>query len=85
MLMMREDYDGAAKVLSEAKALSPKNLQVQRMIIQLARINPKIGPAASHGVLDKVHRPNSAIVAALRIDKADILIALNKDAGQREA
>ena len=35
MLMMREDYDGAAKVLAEAKALSPKNLQVQRMIIRL--------------------------------------------------
>lgn len=77
MMMMREDYDGAAKVLSEAKTLSPKNLQVQRMIIQLARINPKIGPAKAMEFLAKV-QAQFGDVAALRLDKADILIALSK-------
>ena len=45
MMMMHEDFDGAAKALTEAKNLSPKNLLVQRTIIQLARLNPKVGPA----------------------------------------
>lgn len=77
MMMMREDYDGAAKVLADAKAGAPKNLQVQRMIIQLARINPKIGPTKAMEFLTKV-QAQFGDVAALRIDKADILIAMSK-------
>ena len=77
MMMMREDYDGAAKVLQQAKIDAPNNLQVQRMIIQLARVNPKIGPVKAMEFLGKV-QAQFGDVAAVRIDKADILIALSK-------
>jgi len=78
MMIMREDYDGAAKLLAEAKTLSPKNLQVQRLIIQLARVNPKIGPEKAMEYLTRV-QSQFGDGPALRTDKADILIALNKD------
>ncbi len=83
LMIMREDFDGAAKLLGEAKNLSPKNLQVHRMIIQLARINPKIGPERAAEVLKKVVA-EFGDQSALRIDKADILIQLNKDQQDKE-
>jgi tetratricopeptide (TPR) repeat protein len=83
VMMMREDYDGAAKLLGEAKALSPQNLQVQRMIIGLARVNSKYGPARAMDVLNKTI-DQFGDLPALRIDKADILIQLNKGEENRE-
>lgn len=76
--MLGEDYEAAAKYLIEADKLSPKNLQINRFKVALARVNPKIGPEKAMGYLQKVveqfgDQPN------LRLDKADILITLNKD------
>jgi tetratricopeptide (TPR) repeat protein len=83
MLVMREDYDGAAKLLGEARSLSPKNLQVHRAIIQLARINPKVGPAKAMEVLNRTVNEFGDL-PSLRLDKADILIQLNKNEEDKE-
>jgi tetratricopeptide (TPR) repeat protein len=83
IMMMREEYDNAAKLLAEAKALSPKNLQVRRLIIQLARMNSKIGPDRAGKLLESTVAEFGDL-PALRIDKADILIQLNKDQQDKE-
>lgn len=76
--MMRQDYDGAAKILLEAEKTTPKNLQIQRFKLQLARMNPKIGPEKALQYWQKVV-DEFRDQPGLRLDKADILIALNKD------
>jgi tetratricopeptide (TPR) repeat protein len=78
LLIMREDFDAAARLLNEANRDDPENLTIHRLGLQLARVNPKIGPqralARWQQVVDKFgDQP------LLRIDKADILIALHKD------
>jgi cellulose synthase operon protein C len=83
VMMMREEYDGAAKLLGEAKKLSPKNLQVNLMIIGLARTDPKIGPARAMEVLNRTIEQLGDL-PVLRLAKADILIQLNKDQSDRE-
>jgi tetratricopeptide (TPR) repeat protein len=83
MLVMRQDYDGAAKLLGEARNLSPKSLPVHRSIIQLARINPKVGPAKAMEVLNRTVEQFGDL-PALRLDKADILIQMNKSEQDRE-
>ena len=78
LMIMSEDFDAAAKTLSEALRLSPKNLTVHRLVISLARLNPKIGPEKALARWQKAVN-DFGDVAALRLDKADILIALHKD------
>ena len=36
VMMMREEYDAAGKLLAEANKLSPKNLQIMRTAVGLA-------------------------------------------------
>jgi tetratricopeptide (TPR) repeat protein len=76
--MLGEDYEGAAKFLSEANRLAPKNLQINRFKVQLARLHPKVGPEKAMNVLETVVK-EFGDQPALRLDKADILITLNKD------
>ncbi|MCI0334322.1 MAG: tetratricopeptide repeat protein [Planctomycetes bacterium] len=80
---MREDYAGARKLLAEAKKLEPKNVLIDRMLIQLARLDPKVGPAKA---LQLWQRTVDQIgdQPALRLDKADILIALHADKPNKE-
>lgn len=77
--MVRGDYDSAAKHLIEADKLSPKNLKINRAKIQLARMNSKIGPEKALEYLTKNVEPQFGDLPELRLDKADILISLNKD------
>jgi tetratricopeptide (TPR) repeat protein len=81
--MTREDYEGAAKYLIQADKLSPNNLQINRFKIQLARTNPKIGPAKALEYLQRVTK-QFGDQPSLRLDKADILIALSKDKQDKE-
>lgn len=81
--LVREDYNGANKLLDEANLLSPKNLQIYRFKIQVARANPQVGPVKALELLQKVV-DQFGDKAALRIDKADILIVLNKDKQDKE-
>lgn len=83
IMMMREDFDGTAKLLAEANQLSPKNLLVNRAAVTLARFNPKVGPAEAMKKLDKVVLQFGDL-PSLRLDKADILIVLNKDQQDKE-
>ena len=76
--MMRQDYDAAAKIVLEAEKADPKNLQIKRFKIQLARLNPKIGPEKALAYWQKVV-DEFGDQAGLRLDKADIIIALSKD------
>jgi tetratricopeptide (TPR) repeat protein len=83
LMIMDEKFDGARKLLKEANDLAPKNLMIHRMMVQLARLDPKVGPEKSLELLDKVVAQFDD-QPALRLDKADILIALkggepNKD------
>lgn len=83
MLIMREDFDGAAKLLGEAKQMAPENVQVRRLIVSLARLNPKVGPAKAMEVLNRTVE-EFGDSPALRLDKADILIQLNKGEQDKE-
>ncbi|HEX5471951.1 MAG TPA: tetratricopeptide repeat protein, partial [Lacipirellulaceae bacterium] len=76
--LSREDYENAAKYLIDADKLSPNNLDINRLKVQLARANPKIGPAKALEYLDRVIK-QFGDQPKLRLDKAEILIALNKD------
>ncbi len=78
LLVMREDFAGASKALADANRLSPKNLQIRRMAVQLVRLDPKRGPAEAMKLWTKVV-DEFGDQAPLRLDKADILIALHKD------
>ena len=53
------------------------------MIVQLARINPKVGPEKAMEVLKRVET-EFGDQPALRLDKADILIQMNKDQQDKE-
>ncbi len=83
IMMMSEDYDTAGKALAEANQLSPKNLQVMRAAVALARANPQMGPAVAMDRLSKVVAEFGDL-PALRVDKADILIQQNKDQQDKE-
>ncbi|HVT26803.1 MAG TPA: tetratricopeptide repeat protein [Lacipirellulaceae bacterium] len=76
--IMREDYDGAAQYLIQAGKRSPNDLRVNRLKIQLARLDPKIGPAKALEYLQKLIE-QLGDQPSLRLDKADILVSLNKD------
>lgn len=81
LMLMREDFDGANKALADANDLSPSNLQIWRMKVQLARLNPKEGPAKAMKLWETMAKQftDPKDQAKLRIDKADILIAMTAD------
>jgi len=83
LALMREDFDGATKALAEANGLSPNNLLVHRMAVQVARLNPKVGPAIALQRWQKVFE-QFGDSPVLRLDKADILIALNNSPEKKE-
>lgn len=78
LMMMRGDYEGASNALREADKASPKNLQIHRTAIQLARLNPKAGPEKAMELWNRVVK-EFGDSPALRIDKAEILIALHRN------
>lgn len=80
---MSEDYAGARKLLLEAQKIAPENIGVRRMLIQLTRLDPKLGPKKAlelyqQAVDDLGDSP------ALRLDKADILISLSAGETNKE-
>jgi tetratricopeptide (TPR) repeat protein len=79
--IVRQDYDLAAKIILAAEKDDPNNIQLQRFKIQLARINPKIGPEKALAYWQKVadQFKDEKDQPGLRLDKADILVALGKD------
>jgi tetratricopeptide (TPR) repeat protein len=79
---VNEDYDGARKLLLEAQKLAPENVAVRRMLIQLTRLDPKLGP---NKALELYQKTVAEIgdSPALRLEKADILISL-KDGTQNK-
>ncbi|MEX0612829.1 MAG: tetratricopeptide repeat protein, partial [Pirellulales bacterium] len=83
LMLMREDFEGAAKALAEANRLSPKNLQIHRMAVQLARMNPKAGPDQALKLWQKVV-DEFGDQPPLRLDKADILIVQSADQANKE-
>jgi cellulose synthase operon protein C len=83
LLLMREEYDAAAKILAEAKQIAPENLQIQRMMVQLTRVHPKAGPERALELWKKVVA-EFGDQPVLRLDKADILIAMNADQQNKE-
>lgn len=81
--LMAEDFDAATKTLADANKMSPDNLQVMRAAVALARVNPKLGPKVAMDRLNKVVA-KFGDEPSLRIEKADILIQLNKDQEDKE-
>jgi tetratricopeptide (TPR) repeat protein len=84
LLTMREDFNGARKLLNEAKELSPKNIVIERMLVQLARLDPKVGPAKAMELLQKAVG-EFGDQPTFRLDKADILIAASAKETNKEA
>jgi tetratricopeptide (TPR) repeat protein len=87
LLTMREDYAGANRMLDEARKLSKENVDIYRLKVQLARLDPKIGPDKALVLWQQVadHFKDPRIQPELRLDKADILIAQRgKNAEDRE-
>ena len=83
LLTLREEYDEASKMLAEANRLSPKNLLIHRLAVQLARVNPKVGPAKALTTWQKVV-DQFGDQPSLRLDKADILMALHRGLDKRD-
>jgi tetratricopeptide (TPR) repeat protein len=83
VMMTREDFDGASKALAEANKLTPNNLQIMRLAIAVARLNPKVGPAQAMERWKKVSQ-QFGDQPGLRLDKADILIQQYKDQQDKE-
>jgi tetratricopeptide (TPR) repeat protein len=81
LMLQRKDFDGATKAIREANDLYPENISISRLAIHIARLNPKMGPERAMSVWTKVAGafPKPEHQAVLRLDKADILIALNND------
>ncbi len=80
---MREDYVGARKLLNDAKKLAPENVLIDRMLIQLARLDPKVGPQKALTLWQRTVDKRGD-QPALRLDKADIIIALHADKPNKE-
>lgn len=76
--MMQENFDEAGRLLAEANNLSPHSLPVHRMKVQLDRLNPKLGPDQALNTWNKVVA-EFGDKALLRLDKADILIAMKNE------
>ncbi len=81
--LMREDFDRAAQIVLAAEKEDPKSLQLKRFKLQLARLNPKIGPAKALEYWQRL-ADEFGDLPGLRLDKADILISLNKDKADKE-
>jgi tetratricopeptide (TPR) repeat protein len=82
LLIGREDFDGAIQALSEAKKLRPDDLLIPRLYVQIFRLNPKAGPEKAMEQWQKMAnqlKDREDALAELRLDKADILIAMKKD------
>ncbi len=78
LALMQEDYDGAAKLITDARKDAPTNLRVLRMALALALANPKMGPQVAMNVWEKMSAQFGDL-PELRLDKATILLQLNKD------
>lgn len=78
LALMQEDYDGAAKLITDARKEAPDNLRVLRMALALALANPKMGPQVAMNVWEKM-TTQFGDLPELRIDKATILMQMNKD------
>jgi tetratricopeptide (TPR) repeat protein len=81
LMLSRKDYEGATQAIVEANKLSPKHLTIRRLAVHIARMNPKMGPERALDVWTKVAAefPETKYQPMLRLDKADILIAMKKD------
>jgi tetratricopeptide (TPR) repeat protein len=82
LLIVREDFAGARKALAEANKLKPNDLFIHRAIVQLTRVDPQAGPEKALKMWDTVaiqFKDQEQALAELRLDKADILMALKKD------
>ncbi len=78
MSMMREDFEAAGKALAEANRLSPDNLQIHRMRVQLAMAKPDAGSEQALKLWQRVV-DEFGDQPLLRLDKAGILIAMHAD------
>lgn len=81
MAAMRKDFKAASEALGEANKLAPNNFTIHRLAIGIARVNPAAGPEKAMQIWGTVAKKftEPEHQAALRLDKADILIAMKKD------
>ncbi len=82
MMMVGEDFAGARKALADANKLKPNDLLIHRALVQLTRVDPEAGPEKALKMWDSVaiqFKDQEQALADLRLDKADILMALKKD------
>ena len=82
-MMVREDFAGARKALADANKLKPNDLLIHRALCSCSRVNPQAGPEEGHENVETAwptsSRTRSTLLADLRLDKADILMAMKKD------
>lgn len=78
VMLMRKDYEAARRHLVEGRKKDPENLAIQRTAVALLRLDPSQGPARAMQLLDQVES-RFGDQAGLRLDRADLLIALNED------
>lgn len=76
--LTRQDYAGARNLLREADKNKPKNQQVYLALVSVARLDPKVGPAKAMEMWQRVAK-DFGDSAEMRLNKADILIALGGD------
>ncbi len=76
--LVQEDFDGARNLLREANRMDPDNVEVFRLLVQTTRFDPDQGPEKALAMLGKV-TDKFGDLPLLRLDKADLCIALNGD------
>jgi cellulose synthase operon protein C len=74
--LKRERFDEARKLLQEADELSPHNLQISMMAVEVLRADPKHGPATALKMLDRFVKEFDD-PPKLRLQRAQLLLQLN--------
>lgn len=78
VLVSRKKYDEARKMLLETYNASKDDRKVQRAVVRLVAVDPERGPSSAMKLLDRtVERFGDDW--QLRLDRADLIIALNEE------
>lgn len=77
IFMMRKKYPESRKMLEKAFEMAPDDLSVQRAAVRLLRQDPELGPVNALEFLEGKVIPQFGDRPDLRIEKADLLIAIN--------
>lgn len=78
VLVARKKYDEARELLRETYEMAKDDLNVQRAVVRLVAVDPERGPENALTLLDRTQE-KFGDQWQLRLDRADLIVALNKE------